>query len=125
MVVRLAGAPLSPSARCTRRLTDSCSRLSRPALSALAYATYLAVMAALVAQLTARAAERAEPGDRLIMSGEAAVLTIAVDGPAAWVEVRCATTTDRAPFERLHVSPEQVLDAFQRWCSPAQPVTGE
>ena len=91
--------------------------LSGVAFTALAYAAYVAVTAALLVHLTPATAEIHGPG-------EAAVLRITVDGPADSVSVLCATTTDRAPFEGLHVSPEQVMEAFEQWCSPGQPVTG-
>jgi hypothetical protein len=102
------------------------------AFPTLAYAAYAAAIAALLVHLTTGTAEIHGPGsdlveavDRSVVSGEATVLRITVDGPDDSVDVRCATTTDRAPFDRLHVSPEQVMEAFQRWCSPGQPVTGE
>ena len=44
------------------------------------------------------------------------VLIITVDGPAGSVDVYCATTSDRAPFDRVHVRPDEVEDAFHRWC---------
>jgi hypothetical protein len=85
-------------------------------------------MAALLVHLTtgateihAPASDLADAADRSVVSGEPEVLTITVDGPNATVNVPCATTTDRAPFEHLHVRPEQVMDAFHRWCSPGQP----
>jgi hypothetical protein len=44
------------------------------------------------------------------------VLTITVDGPAGSADVYCATTSDRAPFDRVHVRPDEVMDAYHRWC---------
>jgi hypothetical protein len=99
------------------------------AVAAVAYAAYAAVMAALLVHLATGAAaiihapgsDLADAADGSVVSGEPAMLRITVDGPNASVDVLCATTTDRAPFERLHVRPEQVMDAFHRWCSPGQP----
>ena len=52
-------------------------------------------------------------------SGAPKVLTITVDGPAASMDVYCATTTERAPFDQVHVSPEGAMDAYHR-CSPVR-----
>ena len=134
MAVHLARGPVDVSAGRTRRL-DPGRGSTRVAFTALAYAGYVAVMAALLVHLTpgtveidGRGSDLAEAVDRSGLpgqaSGQATVLTITVDGPADSVDVLCATTTDRAPFTGLHVSPELVMDAFQRWCSPSQPVTG-
>jgi hypothetical protein len=73
----------------------------------------------------AESSPKSDAADRSVVYGEPAMLTITVDGPNASVNVLCATTTDRAPFERLHVHPEQVMDAFHRWCSPGQPSPGQ
>ena len=131
MAVHLFRTPAGLSAGRTPRLAHGCSHVSGVVFTALAYAAYVAVVAAMLVHLTPGTAEihppgsdLAEPLDRPVLAGEAAVLTITVDGLDESVDVLCATTTDRAPFERLHVGPEQVLDAFHRWCSPAQPVTG-
>jgi hypothetical protein len=97
----------------------------RGAVAVLGYAGYVATGAALLIHLTTGSAaisssgsEPAEAVDRSIASGQPVVLTITVEGPNGSVDVFCATTTDRAPFDRLQVSPEQVMDAFHRWCSP-------
>ena len=133
MAVHLACRPVGLCAGHIRQLTSSCGSkgISRVPSTAFAYAAYVAVMAALLVSLTPGTAKIHGPGSGLadvvdgpVVTGQAAVLTITVDGPADSVAVLCATTTDRAPFESLHVSPEQVLDAFDRWCSPGQPVTG-
>ena len=88
------------------------------AFTVLAYAVYAAATAALLVNLLPSGSFPAEG------SGQPAVLTIIVEGPDDAIGVPCATTTDRASFDRLRVTPEQVMDAFHRWCSPNQPVTG-
>jgi hypothetical protein len=47
-------------------------------------------------------------------------VTITVVAPAASVDVYCATTTERAPFDHIHVSPEAIMDAYHQWCSPVR-----
>jgi hypothetical protein len=99
--------------------------VSRGVFPVLGYAGYVATVAALlirvttgIAAISSSGSEPAEAVDRSVASGQPIVLTITVDGPKASVDIYCATTTDRAPFDHLQVSPEQVMDAFHRWCSP-------
>ena len=49
--------------------------------------------------------------------GTPMVLTITVDGAFGSFDVYCATTTTRAPFDRVHASPEDALDVFHQRCS--------
>jgi hypothetical protein len=51
------------------------------------------------------------------LDGSPMVLIITVQGAAESIEVTCPTTTARAPFDRLTVKPDQVMDAVHRWCS--------
>ena len=53
-------------------------------------------------------------------AGVPSVLTITVNGPAGTFDVYCATTTDRAPFDRLLASPDDAVDSYHRWCAPAR-----
>lgn len=116
------------------------------ALRAAAVVTYLILTSTVLTQLAARSAifqssalvppgsgvlpwARAvaveAPSDTTVPavdmpSGAPKVVTITVDGPAASVDVYCATTTERAPFDHVHVSPEGIMDAYHWWCSPVR-----
>ena len=122
--------------------------LSRPvriALRAAAVVTYLILTSTVLTQLAARSAifqlsAQVPPASGVLPSAQAVaveaptdtvpavdtpsgapkVVTITVDGPAASVDVYCATTTERAPFDHVHVSPEGIMDAYHGWCSPVR-----
>jgi hypothetical protein len=131
MAVRLIRSPLDLAAERSRRLDcgRGSTRVSGVALTALAYAAYVAVMAALLVHLATGTAEIDNSGSDLaegvnnsIAPGEPAVVIITVDGPNASVDVFCDTASAVAPFDRLHVRPEQTMDAFNRWCkNPGNP----
>jgi hypothetical protein len=95
--------------------------LPRPvgiALRAAAAVTYLILTSTVLTQLAAKSAIFQLSAQ--VRSGAPKVVTITVDGPAASVDVYCATTTERAPFDNLHVGPEGIMDAYHRWCSPVR-----
>jgi hypothetical protein len=54
----------------------------------------------------------------VVPNSNSGLLTITVYGPNASVDIPCVTTSDRAVFDRLHVTPDEMMDALHQWCSP-------
>jgi hypothetical protein len=114
------------------------------ALRAAAVVMYLILTSTVLTQLAARSVifqlpAQVPPGSRVIPSAHAVaveapsdttvptvdmrsrapkVVTITIDGSAASVDVYCDTTAERVPSDHVHVSPEGMMDAYHRWCSP-------
>ena len=55
-----------------------------------------------------------------VPSASSGVLTITVDGPNASVDLYCDPTRDGALLDRVHVTPGEMMDAFNRLCIPLQ-----
>jgi len=60
----------------------------------------------------------ARPDVMPVPTTNSAVLTITVDGPHASVDVYCDPTNEGTSLDHVHVTPSQMMDTFQRLCSP-------
>ncbi len=116
---------VTANACCSRRPRRATSLLVRIALGGAAVAAYMVVTSAALNELvtgtpsqalTIEAARDETTPAAEVVSGTAFVLTISIDGPNASVDIYCDTTSDRTPLDRLHVRPEQLMDAFYRLC---------
>jgi len=99
--------------------------LFRVALPGAAYATSIALAAALLAHVVAGNAEIQNAvvgvGEPPAASGAPLVLTITVDGPVGPLKLYCATTTDRVESNEVNVSAAEVVQFAHEVCSHVSP----
>jgi hypothetical protein len=89
------------------------------ALGCAVFLTYVGLTATVMTQLLQSRSEGAAVHDTLgsrPLTGTPLVLTIRVDGPNASTVVYCDTTTDRVEFDEVHVTPGDVVDAYNQLC---------